>query len=85
MTDNQKFITGVAIGAAAGAAIALFLSSEKGRALLADVKDMAANTSDDLKETISGWENTVKNLVKKGREFMSDVTENPEEAEESYS
>lgn len=79
MTDNQKFIAGIAIGAATGAAIALFLSSERGRALLAQVKDIADDTTDDLKSKITSFEKEVKDILQKGKQFVADLESRAED------
>ena len=44
MDGKSKFIAGLVLGAAAGAAVALFLQSEKGKEMMSTVKDAA----DDL-------------------------------------
>lgn len=44
MDGKSKFIAGLLLGAAAGAAVALFLQSEKGKEMMSTVKDAA----DDL-------------------------------------
>ncbi len=80
MTENQKFIAGIAIGAATGAAIALFLSSEKGKALLAQVKDIAEGTTDDLKSRISSFESEVKDILQKGKQFVANLEERAQDS-----
>jgi len=44
MDGKSKFIAGLVLGAAVGAAVALFLQSEKGKEMMSTVKDAA----DDL-------------------------------------
>jgi gas vesicle protein len=46
MKGSQKFLAGVLIGAAAGAAIAIFLKSEKGQELLAKAKECTNDWAD---------------------------------------
>jgi gas vesicle protein len=50
MKGSQKFLAGVLIGAAAGAAIALFLKSEKGQELLAKAKECTNDWADQIKD-----------------------------------
>ncbi len=48
MGDNSKFLAGIIVGAAAGAAITLLLNTESGKKVLADLKEAAGNTLRDL-------------------------------------
>ncbi|MFC4233218.1 YtxH domain-containing protein [Parasediminibacterium paludis] len=50
--SNKKFLGGLILGAAAGAAIALFLSSDKGKKLMADAKHQWADLGDELDQFI---------------------------------
>jgi gas vesicle protein len=68
MTDNQKFLSGLALGAAAGAAIAILLSSDKGKEILENVKDYASQGGQKVKDGISGLTDEVSNLWNKGKE-----------------
>ncbi|BAV10332.1 YtxH-like protein [Filimonas lacunae] len=76
MTSNQKFLAGIVLGAAAGALVTLFLNSDKGKALLEDVKDIA----DDAKDNIAGMSDEVTELVKKGKKFVQDLGSQAKEA-----
>jgi gas vesicle protein len=51
MGDNSKFLAGIIVGAAAGAAITLLLNTESGRKVLADLKEAAGKTLRDLQNT----------------------------------
>jgi len=55
MSDNSKFLAGVLLGAAAGAAIGYLLTTEKGREIIADLKSAASNAADEVKETVNKW------------------------------
>lgn len=70
MTNGQKFLGGIMLGVAAGVAIALFINSDKGKELLADVSDAA---SDKLKSKYSEYEDQVKDFIKKGKSFLKDM------------
>ena len=49
MSDNSKFLAGIIVGAAAGAAITLLLNTESGKQVLADLKAAADKTLRDWK------------------------------------
>jgi len=67
MTDNQKFLSGLALGAAAGAAIAILLQSDKGKEMLDGIKDFASNAGDKMKDGLSGLTDEVNELWSKGK------------------
>ncbi|MEO6314468.1 MAG: YtxH domain-containing protein [Chitinophagaceae bacterium] len=48
MNNNSKLIAGILVGAAAGAAITLLLSTENGKKVFADLKDLAAKSLHNL-------------------------------------
>ncbi len=50
MADNSKFLAGIVVGAAAGAAIALLLNSDSGKKALSDLKEMAGKAFRDWKD-----------------------------------
>ena len=72
MSGNQKLLAGLVIGAAAGAALALFLSSEKGKALLEKVKDTGGKLTDD---TFGHWKDSLDDLLKKGADLVAEMEE----------
>ncbi len=49
MGDNSKFLAGIIVGAAAGAAITLLLNTETGKQVIADLKAAADKTLRDWK------------------------------------
>ncbi len=55
MGGNSKFLAGIIVGAAAGAAIALLLNTESGKKILADLKEAAGKTLNDLKDKAAGY------------------------------
>jgi len=54
MTDNSKFLAGIVVGAAAGAAITLLLNSESGKDVLASLKSTAEKAFHDWKDKLTG-------------------------------
>ncbi|MES2003086.1 MAG: YtxH domain-containing protein [Bacteroidota bacterium] len=80
MNDNQKFIAGLLLGAVAGAALALFLKSEKGEELVADVKEGAAHAEDALKAKLHDFDTAVNELLEKGKSFIEDLEQKAKQA-----
>ena len=73
MNTGQKFLAGILLGVAAGVAIALFVNSDKGKEIMADVTDAADEATESLKSKFSDLEKQAKDLVKKGKSFLEDV------------
>jgi gas vesicle protein len=67
MTDNQKFLSGLALGAAAGAAIAILLQTDKGKDMLNNIKDFASSAGDKVKDGLNGLTDEVSELWGKGK------------------
>jgi len=80
MIHSQKFIAGLILGAAAGAAIALFLQTEKGKEMVSDIKDAAANAGDNLKARMQAFDKEVSDLLKKGKQFVEDLEHKAKDA-----
>ncbi len=73
MNDNQKFVAGLILGAAAVAAAALFLQSEKGKEFMSNVKDAADDAQDTFKEKLQSFDEEVAALLRKGKQFVEDL------------
>jgi gas vesicle protein len=80
MTDSQRFLSGLALGAAAGAAIAILLQSEKGKEMLDNIKDFASNAGDKVKDGLSGLTDEVSELWNKGKSSTEDVNQTAQNA-----
>ena len=65
MSNNGSFFAGLLLGAAAGTAIVLFLNSEKGKALMKDLKEGADNMQNDVVTMVD-------ELVEKGTAFVNE-------------
>jgi hypothetical protein len=68
-----KFVAGLLIGAAAGAAIVHYLNTAEGRAFTQKLKEDAAGVEDELAAMAD-------DLVKKGKSFMNDMEEKVDKA-----
>jgi gas vesicle protein len=62
---NSKFLNGLIIGAVTGAAIAIFLNSETGKEIMADIKDAAGKAIDELKETAKNFGEETRTATEK--------------------
>jgi len=71
--SNQKFLAGLLIGAAAGAAITVFLHSKKGKELLASAKEKAEDWGDDIKDKLSDIDDGINDLVDRSKSFFADA------------
>jgi gas vesicle protein len=67
MNDKEKFITGLILGGLAGAAITLFLSSNKGKEMMSDLKDKTDDLQDNVKEKVAEFETAMETLLDKAR------------------
>ncbi len=73
MINNQKFIAGLLLGAVAGAALAIFLNSDKGKELISDVKEGADKMQDGLKDKLNEFDVAVNELLEKGKAVVNDL------------
>jgi len=73
MLGNSKFIAGLLVGAAAGAAIAILLNSEKGKEIIEDLKTAANKAGDELKDTAGRLEAELAAVVEKGKEYAESL------------
>jgi gas vesicle protein len=63
MSGLDKFIAGVVLGAAAGAAVAIFLQTDKGKKVMSDVKDAAADVSEKIKSKLKEFGDEVNDYM----------------------
>ena len=73
MTNNQKFIAGILLGAAAGALATLFLQSDKGKEMLNDLKDAANEVGENLSNTANTINEVLSGLSQKSEDFVEDI------------
>jgi gas vesicle protein len=74
MSNNQKFFTGIVLGAAAGTFVTLFLQGNKGKEFLKNVKDAAQAVGDEVRNTSDSLEFNFSNILRKGKNFITDIT-----------
>lgn len=77
---SSKFLSGLILGAAAGVAIALFITSDKGQEILDDIADAAGKATDKAKEKFAGLSDELAGLVKKGKGIVEDLEQKAQEA-----
>ena len=69
MKDNSKLLFGLLLGAIAGAALAAFISSDKGQELVDEIKDATGKAERDFKKAINKFEDKIS----KGKEYAMDL------------
>lgn len=73
MNSNQKFWAGVFLGAAAGTALTVFFTSDKGKEVIADAKEKAEKIGSDIKSKLQHLDDELKSLLKKGKDIAEDL------------
>ena len=76
MNDNSKFFAGLLLGAAAGAAIGYFLSTDKGKEIIDEFKSAASSAGDNIKSAVKHFESEFDSVVEKGKKWANDVEGN---------
>ena len=79
----NKFIAGVILGAAAGAALTAFLQTEKGKEILGDIKDAAGDAGGNIKSHWTNFEKDLNSILKKGKQFVDDLEKKGKDAASS--
>lgn len=80
MNILNKFVAGLVIGVAAGAAVALFLQTEKGKEILSNIKDAAEDAGSNLRSNLKNFESEMNDLIKKGKKFVEDLEQKAKNA-----
>jgi|688.fasta_scaffold549302_2 gas vesicle protein len=83
MNDKEKFITGLILGGLAGAAITLFLSSNKGKEMMSDLKDKSDDLQDNVKEKVAEFETAMETLLDKARKVTEQFGTSPGSSQET--
>ncbi len=72
MTNKQKLITAVILGAAVGTLATIFLQSEKGKKMLSDLKDTAGGLAENLSGSAKAFTDLFSRASKKAEEAMDE-------------
>ncbi|MCG7859936.1 YtxH domain-containing protein, partial [Flavihumibacter sediminis] len=72
MSDQSKFIAGLLLGAAAGAALAYLLTSDKGKEIVEEIKTAAAEAGEEVKTAAGKIEAELNEALEKGKQWASD-------------
>ena len=67
MNDKEKFLAGLILGGLAGAALTLFLSSNKGQEMVNDLKTKSDDFQEDVKVKVAEFETAMESLFDKAR------------------
>ncbi len=73
MSDQSKFIAGLLLGAAAGAALAYLLTSDKGKEIVEEIKTAAAEAGDEVKAAAGKIEAELNEALEKGKQWANDL------------
>lgn len=73
MKNNQRFLSGFLLGAAAGAVLTTFLQGEKGQSVLHNFKNVVREATDDLKTGIENFDEKLEKWTNKGRDFIAEL------------
>lgn len=73
MNFTNKFVAGLILGAVAGALVATFMQTEKGKEVFSGIKESAGDASDNVKSFWSNFEKELNSFLKKGKHFVDDL------------
>lgn len=76
MKNNQKFLSGFLLGAAAGAVLTSFLEGEKGQSVLQNIKNVVREATEDLKTGVENFDEKLEKWTNKGRNFVAELKGN---------
>ena len=85
MGKSTSFWIGLAIGAAASAALALFIQSDAGQEVIDEIKDATDKAQDELKKTYSAIQDKLDKSLSKGRDMYDDLEKKASKAKQSAS
>lgn len=80
MSENSKFISGLLLGALAGSALALYLSSDKGKEFLANMNIDTDEIKEDMTETYGKAKENVEELLAKAKQLVKELENKVSEA-----
>ncbi len=71
MSDNNKLLLGIFIGAAVGATLGILLSGDKGKEMLDKIKETASGLEDELLSAVDKGKQVAEDLEEKIRQFTA--------------
>lgn len=85
MANNTNFWIGLAVGAAATAALTLFVQSDTGQDVMDEIKDAAEKAQDELKKAYSTIEDKLSKSLNKSKEASDDLDDKVQKLKQKYS
>ena len=76
MKNNQKFLSGFLLGAAAGAIVTSFLHGDKGQTVIHNFKNVVREATEDLKTGLDHFDEKLEKWTNKGRTLIADIKGN---------
>jgi gas vesicle protein len=73
MNDTKKIIGGIFLGAIAGAALVLFLQSNKGKLFVEKTKETANDLGEKLNDNLTTAQTNFDTLIAKGKSFLEEL------------
>jgi len=84
MKNNQKFLSGFLLGAAAGAVATVFLQSEKGQELIQNARTGIKDATAELKNGIENMDSTIESWINKGRNLIAEIRSRSNNTKDVY-
>ena len=71
MSDNSKLLLGFLLGAAAGAALGVLLTTDKGKEMLEKIKETAGEFEEEIKSAVGKGKQMAEDIEVKIKEFTT--------------
>ena len=85
MASSTNFWIGLAVGAAASAALAVFLQSDTGHEVVDEIKEAAEKAQDELKKAYGSFEDKMDKYLSKSQEVSDDIEDKAQKLKKRYS